>query len=77
MATLPDLVDGRDIFLREGEVLSKASFIYDENLQWYISNLSPVKYRGQQEYLLCFKMGSDPGVRITQYVNRDQLVFDK
>lgn len=69
---IPDLVDGRDIFLREGEVLSKVKFIYSDQI-WYTSNLSPVKKRGSQEYVLCFKMGNDPGVRITQYVNKDQL----
>ena len=70
---LPDLVDGRDIFLQAGEVIKKAKLVHGDK-HVYVSINKPRK-KGKIKYYSTFEMPESPTERWTMWVPEDQLEF--
>lgn len=70
---LPDLVDGRDVFLQANEVIKKAKLrAGDKHVYVSISN---VRRRGKIKYYSTFEKPESPTERWTMWVPEDQLEF--
>ena len=68
---LPELVDGRNVFKGEGEVIGRAHLVNDSNKHFYHNQT-----RDKKNCVFCWTMGKNgPGDRDLHWIPENQLVF--
>lgn len=70
---LPELVDGKNIFLRAGEVIRQARLLYDPDVEYYVSNLYR-KEKGNETLVCGFVLARD-GSRLTTWIPENELEY--